>query len=100
MLIHINASINNTIFTITNSKGDTLFWKGSKHVSIEAIALQVCLFLNSLNCKKVHIKLNGIGPGRISSIKGLKKGGLRIISIQDVTPIPHNGCRPSKKRRL
>lgn len=110
-IIHINATLNNTIFTITDMKGNTLLWKSSGSmglkgtnktdpISTEDNSLNLGLSLIKLNYNPVHIQLKGIGIGRISSIKGLKKSGISILSIQDLTAIPHNGCRPSKKRRL
>jgi small subunit ribosomal protein S11 len=78
-------------------------FKGAKRstpLSAESTALKVGTSLSHYHCNQVHIHLNGIGPGRLSSIKGLKKSGITILTLQDVTPIPHNGCTPSKKRRI
>jgi small subunit ribosomal protein S11 len=111
LTIHIKVTLNNTLFTITNALGNTLFWmssgsigyKGAKRASpaaAEATGIKVGTSLSTYHCNEIHVHLNGIGPGRISSIKGLKKSGITILTIKDVTPIAHNGCRPPKKRRL
>lgn len=111
LIVHIKSTLNNTIFTITKLDGNTLFWisagtlgfKGTRRSSAlaaENAGNTVGISLSKYDCSSIYVQLNGIGAGRISSIKGLKKSGINILSIQDNTPIPHNGCRPSKKRRL
>ena len=108
---HIHASFNNTIITITDRQGNALSWatsggagfKGSRkstpfaaQVAAEAAgkAAQEC------GVKNVEVCIKGPGPGRESSVRALNALGMKITSITDVTPIPHNGCRPPKKRRI
>ena len=108
---HIHASFNNTIITITDRQGNTLSWassggagfKGSRkstpfaaQVAAESAgrAAQVC------GIKNLEVQIKGPGPGRESSVRALNALGIKILQIQDVTPIPHNGCRPPKKRRI
>ena len=107
----IKATFNNTIVTITDMSGNTVVWgspgksgfKGSKKstpfaatVAAENAAKEAI----SLGMKRVHVRLQGPGSGRESAIQALQASGLQIRSIRDVTPIPHNGCRPPKKRRV
>jgi small subunit ribosomal protein S11 len=108
---HITATFNNTIITITDSKGNTVSWgtagksgfKGSKKSTSFAatVAAENC-GRDALNAgmRKVHVRVQGPGAGRESAIQALASVGLTVLSIRDVTPIPHNGCRPPKKRRV
>jgi len=107
----IGAGMNNTIVTITNNEGDTLFFgsagragfKGSRRSTPYAAtkaAEQVGAQAYQAGMREVAIFLKGPGMGRISSIKALKAAGLNIVSISDMTPIPHNGCKPKNKRRI
>ena len=110
-IAHIHASFNNTIITITDRQGNALSWatsggagfKGSRkstplaaQVAAEAAgkAAQEC------GVKNLEVKIKGPGPGRESAVRALNAAGFKITSIQDVTPVPHNGCRPPKKRRI
>ena len=110
-IAHVHASFNNTIITITDRQGNTLSWassggagfKGSRkstpfaaQVAAEAAgrAAQEC------GIKNLEVMIKGPGPGRESSVRALNALGIKIMQIQDVTPIPHNGCRPPKKRRV
>lgn len=108
---HIQATFNNTIITITDAKGNAIVWgsagkagfKGSKKstpfaatVAAEQTARQAL----ALGVKRVHVRVQGPGSGRESAIQALQTAGLQIRSIRDVTPIPHDGCRPPKKRRV
>ena len=110
-IAHVNATFNNTQITVTDSKGDVVAWgsagragfKGSKKstpfaatVAAEAVAREA----SNLGMKRVHVEVQGPGSGRESAIQALAAGGLTVRSIKDVTPIPHNGCRPPKKRRV
>jgi small subunit ribosomal protein S11 len=108
---HIQASFNNTIVTITDPDGNALTWgtcggsgfKGSRKST--PYAAQVAAQLTArkatdLGMREVDVFVNGPGPGRESAIRALQATGLRVRSITDVTPIPHNGCRPPKKRRI
>ncbi len=110
-IAHITATFNNTLITITDLQGNTVAWgsagksgfKGSKKSTSFAatVAAENCgrEALN-LGVKRLHVRVQGPGSGRESAIQALASAGLRILSIRDVTPIPHNGCRPPKKRRV
>jgi len=108
---HINATFNNTLITITDVNGNAITWgsagksgfKGSKKSTPFAatIAAEECAKeALSLGLKRVHVRVQGPGSGRESAIQALQSAGLAIRSIKDVTPIPHNGCRPPKRRRV
>ena len=108
---YISAGFNNTIITITDADGNALFassagksgFKGSRKSTPYAAtraAEEVAQEAAGAGLKEVAVYVKGPGLGRISSIKALKAAGLRVTSISDVTPIPHNGCRPKKKRRV
>ena len=108
---HIKATFNNTIITITDTEGGTVAWasagkagfKGSKKSTPFAATIaaeQVGREASSMGMKRVHVRVPGPGSGRESAIQALQSAGLTIRSIRDVTPIPHNGCRPPKKRRV
>ena len=108
---HIHSTFNNTIVTITDPNGNALSWssagalgfKGSKKSTPFAAGMaseaagKAAL---DLGVQKVDVEVKGPGPGRESAIRSLQVAGLEIISIKDVTPIPHNGCRPPKRRRV
>ncbi len=107
----ITATFNNTLITIADVKGNTVAWgsagksgfKGSKKSTSFAatVAAEQCgREAVNLGVKKIHVRVQGPGSGRESSVQALASAGLRILSIRDVTPIPHNGCRPPKKRRV
>jgi small subunit ribosomal protein S11 len=110
-IAHVTATFNNTLVTITDNQGNALVWgsagksgfKGSKKSTSFAatVAAESCAreALN-LGVRKVHVRVQGPGAGRESAIQALASAGLHIASIRDVTPIPHNGCRPPKKRRV
>ncbi len=108
---HVHASFNNTIITITDRQGNALTWatsggagfKGSRkstpfaaQVAAEA-AGKVAI---EYGIKNLEVKIKGPGPGRESAVRALNALGIRITQIQDITPIPHNGCRPPKRRRI
>ncbi len=110
-IVHIMATFNNTIVTITDKKGNTIVWascgssgfKGSKKST--PFAAQITAknaAKKALECgiKDVEVFVKGPGFGRESAIRAVQAGGLRISAIKDVTPIPHNGCRPPKRRRV
>lgn len=108
---HIMATFNNVIITITDMKGNTVTWgtagkagfKGSKKSTPFAatVAAENCgREAMSLGVRRVSVRVQGPGSGRESAIQALASVGLRVLSIRDVTPIPHNGCRPPKKRRV
>ena len=108
---HIKATFNNTVITITDTKGDTLCWsssgtsgfKGSRKSTPFAgqlAAQQAAEKAAKYGVKEVDVKVKGPGSGRESAITALQTAGLKIKSIEDVTPLPHNGCRPKKRRRV
>ncbi|MBX3132709.1 MAG: 30S ribosomal protein S11 [Gemmatimonadaceae bacterium] len=108
---HVNATFNNTLITITDAHGNAVAWgtagkagfKGSKKSTPFAatVAAEQCAReAMSLGVRRVHVKVQGPGSGRESAIQALAAAGLQVKSIKDVTPIPHNGCRPPKRRRV
>jgi small subunit ribosomal protein S11 len=108
---HIKATFNNTVITITDSKGETLCWssagtcgfKGSRKSTPyagQSAAQQVADKAVKFGMKEVEVQVKGPGSGRESAITALQAAGLKIKSIEDVTPLPHNGCRPKKRRRV
>ena len=108
---HINATFNNTTITITDPRGNTVSWgssgkagfKGSKKstpFAATVAAEQAAREAVTLGVRRVHVRVQGPGSGRESAIQALAAAGLQVKSIKDVTPIPHNGCRPPKRRRV
>ncbi len=110
-IVHIHASFNNTIVMITDRQGNALGWataggsgfRGSRKST--AFAAQVAAerageIVKEYGVKNLDVEVKGPGPGRESAIRALNNSGFKITSIKDVTPIPHNGCRPPKKRRV
>ena len=108
---HIQASFNNTMITITDRQGNALCWatsgatgfRGSRKstpFAAQVAAERVANAAQEYGMKSVDVYVKGPGPGRESAVRSLNAAGLRINSIADVTPIPHNGCRPPKKRRV
>ncbi len=110
-MAYIKATFNNTLITITNMNGDVVTWgsagkagfKGSKKSTPFAATVsaeQVGREAFNLGVRRVHVRVQGPGSGRESAIQALSAAGLQVRSIRDITPIPHNGCRPPKKRRV
>ena len=110
-IAHITATFNNTLITITDLQGNAIVWgsagksgfKGSKKSTSFAatVAAENCAReAVNMGVKRVHVRVQGPGSGRESAIQALASAGLEVRSIRDVTPIPHNGCRPPKKRRV
>lgn len=108
---HVKATFNNVIITLTDSFGNTISWassgkmgfKGSKkntpfaaQMTAEAAAKEAI----ALGLKKVEVLIKGVGSGRDAAVRSLSTSGLEINTIKDITPLPHNGCRPPKKRRV
>ncbi len=108
---HIHSTFNNTIVTLSDTRGNVISWstggkngfKGSRkntpfaaQLSAEAAAKEAM----DLGLRKVDVEVKGPGGGREAAIRSLQAAGLEILSIKDITPIPHNGCRPPKKRRV
>ena len=108
---HIQASFNNTIITITDRQGNTLSWatsggsgfRGSRKstpFAAQVAADKAGNIAKEYGLKNLDVNVKGPGPGRESAVRALNNAGFKITSIVDVTPIPHNGCRPPKKRRV
>jgi len=109
-IVHVLCTNNNTIITATNNKGDVILWnsggtiglKGAKRGSSYAahkLARSLAKKILKRGINQIKVKIKGFGQGRRSAIKGLKSTKIKIEQIQDITPVPHNGCRPSKRRR-
>jgi len=111
-IAHIKATFNNTVITITDMNGDALCsesagsvggFKGSRKstpFAAQRAAESVAIKAKKLGLTEIEVRVNGPGSGRESAITALQGRGLKILSIEDITPIPHNGCRPRKKRRV
>ena len=110
-VVHIQSTFNNTIVTITNLRGDTISWasagssgfKGARKstpFAAQTAAEKAALDALDVGMKNVEILLKGQGSGRETAIRAIEGAGLDIISIQDITSVPHNGCRPPKRRRV
>lgn len=108
---HVQATFNNTTITITDARGNAVTWgsagkagfKGSKKstpFAATVAAEQAAREAMSMGMRRVHVRVQGPGSGRESAIQALAAAGLTVKSIRDVTPIPHNGCRPPKRRRV
>ena len=108
---HIYASFNNTIVTITDRQGNTLSWataggsgfRGSRKrtpFAAQVAAEKAGEAAQDYGLKNLDVQVNGPGPGRESAVRALNNSGYKITNITDVTPVPHNGCRPPKKRRV
>jgi|TARA_B110000046_G_scaffold52913_1_gene59292 small subunit ribosomal protein S11 len=110
-IVHIQSTFNNTIITITDSTGNTLSWasagstgfKGARKgtpFAAQTASEAACTTAFNLGLKKVEILIKGQGSGRETAIRAIQSVGLEITFIKDITPLPHNGCRPPKKRRV
>ena len=110
-IVHIHASFNNTIVTITDRKGNALSWatsggsgfRGSRKstpFAAQVAAEKAGVVAQEFGMKNLDVMIKGPGPGRESAVRSLNNLGFKINNIVDVTPIPHNGCRPPKKRRV
>ncbi|HSH27152.1 MAG TPA: 30S ribosomal protein S11 [Wenzhouxiangella sp.] len=110
-IAHVHASFNNTIITITDRQGNTVSWatsggsgfRGSRKstpFAAQVAADNAGRAAQEVGMKNLEVRVNGPGPGRESSVRSLNAAGFKITNIIDVTPIPHNGCRPPKKRRV
>ncbi len=108
---HIQATFNNTIITITDNQGNTVAWssagasgfKGSRKstpFAAQQSARNAARSANDMGMREVDVFVKGPGPGRESAIRSIMAAGLIVTSITDITPLPHNGCRPPKKRRV
>ena len=110
-IVHVKATFNNTLVTITDTNGETLCtesggtigFKGSRKstpFAAQRAAQSAAGKARKMGVNEVEVRVNGPGSGRESAVTALQAAGMRIVSIEDVTPIPHNGCRPRKKRRV
>ena len=110
-IVHIKATFNNTFVTITDKNGQTLAWqtggsmgyKGSRKstpFAAQRAAEQCAVAVKKMGMKEVDLRVRGPGTGRESAIRAIQAAGLDIKMIEDVTPLPHNGCRPKKRRRV
>jgi small subunit ribosomal protein S11 len=110
-IAHIQASFNNTIITITDRQGNTLSWatsggcgfRGSRKstpFAAQVAAEKAGTAALDYGVKNIEVRVKGPGPGRESAVRALNAVGFKVTEIEDVTPIPHNGCRPPKKRRV
>ena len=108
---YIQASFNNTIVTLTDPNGDVLSWasagmvgfKGPKKATPYAasqVVKKACEAAAQYGLKEVNVYIKGIGAGREGAIRALNTNGVQVLSIKDTTPLPHNGCRPPKRRRV
>jgi small subunit ribosomal protein S11 len=111
-LAHIHASFNNTTVTITDTEGNVVAWssaggigfkgsrKGTPYAAQQASLAAAGVARDQYGMKSVEVRVKGPGSGRESAVRALAAAGLHIVVIRDVTPIPHNGCRPPKRRRV
>jgi small subunit ribosomal protein S11 len=110
-IVHVKATNNNTMVTVTDMNGETLAWdsagtigfKGARKSTPFAATRageQVGQKVRKMGMNEVEIRIKGTGAGRESAVNGLVSTGLRVLAIEDHTPVPHNGCRPRKKRRV
>jgi len=107
----VTASFNNTMITVTDVNGETLAWDSAGSVGFKGArkstpfaasraAEKVAGKVKRLGMREVEVRVKGPGPGRESAVTGLQANGLKVLAIEDHTPIPHNGCRPPKRRRV
>jgi small subunit ribosomal protein S11 len=110
-IVHINSTFNNTIVTITDLSGNTISWSSAGSVGFKGarkgtpFAAQTATEKASAEAidqglRKVEVRVRGQGSGRETSVRVLEVMGLNIVSVSDITPVPHNGCRPPKRRRV
>lgn len=110
-IVHIKATFNNTVITVTDPSGEVLCWnsagtigfKGSRKstpFAAQRAAETVAEKARKLGVREVEVRVKGPGSGRESAVTALQSAGISVRSIEDVTPLPHNGCRPRKKRRV
>ena len=110
-VVHVLATFNNTFLTMSDHGGDVLCWasagtcgfKGSRKstpFAAQQSAEQLAEKASKIGVRDIEVRVKGPGPGRESAVRGLQAGGLNVRVIEDVTPLPHNGCRPRKRRRV
>ena len=109
--IYVTSSYNNTLITLTNTRGQVLAWKSAGSVGFKGakkatsfaasrVAEAISNICKKIGVEKISVLIKGVGAGRESAVRTLVAQGLNVVSIKDVTPIPHNGCRPKKIRRV
>ena len=109
--IFVSSTYNNTLISLTNAKGDVLFWRSAGSIGFKGtkkgtsfagskVAEAVAVACYKLKIKEADVILKGVGGGRDAALKTLANQGLDILSVRDATPLPHNGCRPPKGRRV
>jgi len=110
-LVTVKASFNNTIISITDSRGNVVSWSSPGHVGFKGSRKSTPFAAQlasedaakkafDLGMRRVDVRVKGAGTGRESAVRALKSAGLEVLTIRDVTGVPHNGCRPKKKRRI
>ena len=110
-VVHVNSSFNNTMVTITDAQGNTISWSSSGMMGFKGSRKSTAFAAQRAaenaarkgmehGLRQVEVLVRGPGPGREAAIRTLHNSGLRVTSIRDVTPTPHNGCRPPKRRRV
>lgn len=110
-IVHIRATSNNTIVTITDMNGETICWDSAGTIGFKGArkstpfaatraAEQAANKARKMGMSEVEIRIRGSGAGRESAVNGLTAAGLRVTAVEDHTPVPHNGCRPKKRRRV
>jgi small subunit ribosomal protein S11 len=110
-VVHVKATFNNTIVTVTDTQGNTLCWasagtigyKGSRKstpFAAQRAAERASDLASKFGLREVEVRLKGPGSGRESAVRAIRSGGMDVKVIEDVTPVPHNGCRPRKRRRV
>ncbi len=110
-VVHVNASFNNTVVTVTDEQGNAIAWSTSGHMGFrgsrkstpfaaQMAAEDAAKKAMEHGVKNVDVRVRGPGSGRESALRALQAAGLTVTTIRDVTPIPHNGCRPRKRRRV
>ena len=110
-VVHVKASFNNTLITITTSRGEvlsrgsagTVGFKGTRKstpFAAQRASEQAAALAMRLGLREVEVKVKGAGSGRESAVRAIANSGLKVISIEDITPLPHNGCRARKRRRV
>jgi small subunit ribosomal protein S11 len=109
--VYVSSSYNNTLLTLTNQRGQVLAWKSAGSVGFKGakkatsfaasrVAEAIANICKKLGIEKIEVLIRGIGAGRESALRALVAQGINVTSVRDVTPIPHNGCRPKKVRRV
>jgi small subunit ribosomal protein S11 len=110
-IAYVRATFNNTMVTITDINGETLCWQSAGTVGFKGTRKstpfaaqrageQAASQARKFGLSEIEVRVKGPGSGRESAVSGLQAGGLRVVSIEDITPLPHNGCRPARKRRV